>query len=138
MKKIIIPVLVIALVFVSGCIGPLAKTTEEPLTPIAEKDTTGEVEIELAEVVNEVSIMDFAFNPETLTIKVGTTVAWTNEDSVLHDVMNNAESNLEMGELFDIDLEAGESGSYTFTEVGEYNYHCHIHPSMTGKIVVEE
>jgi plastocyanin len=85
-----------------------------------------------------VTISDFKFVPSTLNVKIGTTITWNNDDSTLHDITNDAEAGVEAGSIFDIDLEPGMSGEYTFTEAGEYNYHCDIHPSMKGKIVVTE
>ena len=82
-------------------------------------------------------IKDFTYSPSTLTVKAGTTVIWENEDSVTHDVMNNAKDNFEKGEIFDFDLEPGESNSFVFNEPGEYEYHCDIHPSMKGAVIVE-
>ena len=82
---------------------------------------------------NEISIKGFAFNPGTLTVKVGTTVKWTNNDSVIHTVTSDTG-------LFDSgDLANGAVFSYTFTKAGEYPYHCVPHSSqMSGKIVVTE
>jgi len=78
----------------------------------------------------EISIKDFAFNPAEITIKKGMTVKWMNEDSVIHDVtMDNG--------AFDHDINPGESFEYKFTESGTYDYHCDIHTSMKGKVIVE-
>jgi plastocyanin len=80
----------------------------------------------------EVTIKGFAFTPGTLTIKVGTTVKWTNQDSVAHTVTSDTG-------LFDSgDLAAGDTFSYTFTQAGTFAYHCTMHPSMTATIVVTE
>jgi plastocyanin len=79
-----------------------------------------------------VSIKDFAFNPQTVTVKVGAVVTWQNNDTVSHDVVADDGT-------FDTKMLApGEKGSYTFTKAGTYTYKCGIHPSMTGTIVVEE
>lgn len=79
-----------------------------------------------------VVIKDFAFTPQTLRVKVGTTVTWINSDSVAHSAVSD-------NGMFDTKLLAsGEKGSYTFTKAGTYTYKCNIHPSMTGTIVVEE
>ncbi|CAN5147786.1 hypothetical protein BH09PAT1_BH09PAT1_8040 [soil metagenome] len=79
-----------------------------------------------------VVIKDFAFSPETLTVKVGTTVTFENNDTVAHSAVSD-------NEVFDTKLLApGEKGSYTFTKAGTYTYKCGVHPSMMGKIVVEE
>jgi plastocyanin len=77
-----------------------------------------------------VSINNFKFNPETVTIKVGQTVLWKNEDQASHTVaLDDAES----PELF-----RGDAWTHTFTKAGTYNYVCGIHPSMHGTVVVEE
>jgi len=74
-------------------------------------------------------IKDLKFTPATVNIRVNETVTWRNEDSVLHDItMDNG--------LFDVDLEASESFSYIFNQSGIYDYHCDIHPSMKGRVVV--
>ena len=78
---------------------------------------------------HEVDII--SFKVPTLTIKVGDTVTWTNRDSAPHTATAN-------GGSFDTDrLETGESGSFTFTSAGTFDYFCAIHPSMKGKIIVE-
>jgi plastocyanin len=77
-----------------------------------------------------VIIKNFAFNPENLTVKVGTTVTWINEDSVNHTVKS-------IDDLFKSKLESGQSFNYTFNATGTYNYICDIHPNMQGNIIVE-
>ncbi|MBA4169310.1 MAG: cupredoxin family copper-binding protein [Chloroflexi bacterium] len=77
-----------------------------------------------------VEIADFAFAPATLTITVGDTVTWTNEDAVAHTATSTT------GVFDSGDLEQGESYSVTFTAPGTYDYLCTPHPSMTGRVVV--
>ena len=81
----------------------------------------------------EVEIEDFAFTPATLTVKKGTTVKWTNKDSVSHTVTGD-----ESGGPDSALLAKGESYSFTFNTVGTFAYHCTPHPSMTAKVVVTE
>ena len=79
-----------------------------------------------------VDISNFAFNPPTLTVKVGTTVTWTNKDSVTHTVTSDS------GTLLDSpSIPPGQSFSFTFTSSGTESYHCTIHPMMKGKIVIQ-
>jgi len=78
---------------------------------------------------NTVSIQNFSFNPETLTIKAGTTVTWTNNDSVIHNIKSPSFNSP--------DLNAGETFSFTFGKPGTFNYSCGIHPTMTGTIIVQ-
>jgi plastocyanin len=76
-----------------------------------------------------VTIQNFAFNPETITVSVGTTVTWVNEDSAPHILHSDLFTSNTMNK--------GDSFSYTFTTAGEVSYICNIHPSMTGKVVVQ-
>jgi plastocyanin len=79
-----------------------------------------------------VGIDNFTFNPQTVTVKAGTTVTWTNKDDIPHGVAvtNNA---FKRSQALDTD----DSFSFTFTTPGTYQYFCYIHPHMTGTIVVE-
>lgn len=79
---------------------------------------------------NTVNIQNMAFNPSTLNVKVGTTVTWVNRDSTAHDVVSDT------GLFNSGNLNNGQSYSYTFNQAGSFPYHCGIHPSMTGTIVV--
>jgi len=76
-----------------------------------------------------VTISNFAFNPATLTIKQGTKVTWTNQDSAAHKIKS---ATFNSG-----DINQGEKFEFTFDSKGSFDYSCSIHPSMTGKIVVE-
>lgn len=78
---------------------------------------------------NAVTIQNFTFNPATLTIKAGATVTWTNQDSATHRIKSDAFDSSDLGN--------GQSFSFTFKNVGVFNYNCSIHPSMTGKIIVQ-
>jgi plastocyanin len=77
-----------------------------------------------------VSIANFSFQPPTMTIAVGTTVTWTNNDSTGHTVTADD------GSFKSDKLATGASFSQTFAKAGTFAYHCSIHPSMTGTITV--
>ena len=77
-----------------------------------------------------VSIQNFSFSPATLTVKKGATVTWTNNDSAVHTIKS---SSFTSG-----DLSKGDTFQFTFNTPGTFDYACGIHPSMQGKIVVEE
>lgn len=89
-------------------------------------------------VAETVIIKNSIFDPTILSITVGTTVTWKNEDSLLHQIA--ADPNPEHADLPDLlskVLATGESYSYTFTTKGTYGYHCNLHPAMKGTIMVE-
>lgn len=102
-------------------------------TPPPTQSTDSSANNNQASSTNKVSISNFAFSPADITIKKGTTVTWTNNDSVAHTVTKDSGSGPE-SEL----LENGESYSFTFNELGTFNYHCTPHPQMHGTVTVTE
>jgi plastocyanin len=78
----------------------------------------------------KISIANFAFDPATLTIPTGTTVTWTNNDSVAHNVTADDNS---WGSK---SLAKGDTFSFTFSKAGTFSYHCGVHPSMKASITV--
>ena len=82
---------------------------------------------------NTVAIKNFAFDPSSLTVKSGTVVTWTNQDGTPHTIVSDTGSPV----AFSSDpISSGVSYSFTFTQPGTYTYHCSIHPTMKGTIVV--
>ena len=78
-----------------------------------------------------VTIDNFTFGPERLTVKAGTNVTWTNQDDIPHTVVSDVKAF--RSKVMDTD----ESFSFTFATPGVYRYFCSLHPHMTGTIVVE-
>jgi plastocyanin len=79
----------------------------------------------------KVSIAGFAFSPANLEVKAGTEVTWTNDDSTQHTVTADD------GAFSSPGIDPGKSYSFTFQKAGTYKYHCSIHPSMVGQVVVK-
>ena len=76
------------------------------------------------------------FSPVRIEVVLGTTVTWTNQDAVPHNVtispvVISSSNNWESGLLY-----PGQSFSYTFTSQGTFQYHCQEHPGMTGVVIV--
>lgn len=86
-----------------------------------------------ASTSNSVSIQNYAFSPATINVKKGTTVTWTNQDSVQHDVTSDNGTGPK-SEL----LAKGKSYSYTFNDVGTFAYHCTPHPYMKATVIVTQ
>lgn len=78
-----------------------------------------------------IKIANFTFDPPTLTVKVGSSVTWKNDDDIVHVVRENE------GKFHSKPLDTNDTFSQTFTRVGEVDYFCAIHPHMTGRIVVQ-
>lgn len=130
MKKIWIIGLLVFVLLISGCTyGP--KTTSQPApaqSPAATQAITTATTAPGATAA--VEIKGFAFNPDTMTIEKGTTVTWTNRDGAPHTVTGIG------NDINSQTLSQGQTYSYTFNEAGTFDYQCHIHPSMRGKVVV--
>ncbi|HYA84077.1 MAG TPA: plastocyanin/azurin family copper-binding protein [Candidatus Bathyarchaeia archaeon] len=84
-----------------------------------------------------------AFSPNPVNVKVGQTVTWTNQDTVLpgHTVISGTGgTDPAKGKVFDSGITTlilkGKSFSHTFTAAGTIPYFCQIHPNMVGKIIV--
>lgn len=74
----------------------------------------------------EVAIGGRAFSPGRVQANVGDVIAFTNEDPVPHTATLDDEP------CTTENLGQGATGALTFTEPGEYPFHCRIHPDMTG------
>jgi amicyanin len=81
----------------------------------------------------EVNIADMVFSPANITVKKGTTVTWTNNDSVGHNVIADSGN----GPNSQI-LQKGQTYSFTYDTAGSFSYHCGVHPSMKGTVTVTE
>ena len=80
---------------------------------------------------------DACFSDSNLTVAVGTTVSWSNDDTIAHTVTSG---NFDVGisDLFDSSLfPPGESFEYTFDDPGTFDYFCIVHPWMVGTVNVE-
>jgi len=90
-------------------------------------------EIDITSKQNKIEIKDFAFNPQTLTVKSGEKVTWINRDEEPHTIVS-VEKQFKKSTALDTDQEF----TITAGAPGTYNYFCSVHPKMTGTIVVEK
>lgn len=112
MNKSLYACLIFIVILISGC---YEQNTEDKAAPIES---------------NTVMINHFVFEPQELAVDAGTAVTWKHNDNVDHTVVSQG--------LFESEtLSRGDKFTFTFSEPGEYDYHCGIHPSMTGKIIVK-
>jgi amicyanin len=123
-------VIVVALsVLIGACGNGGSSDTTVTTAPSSGSSTTAPATSGGREV--KVIMTNRSYDPETVTIKVGDTVTWVNEDAPQHDVV--ADNGEFKSDLFD----KGQTFSFTFTQAGTYPYHCSIHPGMTGTVIVE-
>jgi plastocyanin len=124
MRRLVGPLLLVAAVAIiaASCNGTGPSAYGAPASTAA--TTTA------ATATNAATIKGFSFQPEVLKVKVGAKVTWTNDDTVAHTVTADTNS------FASGNLQPGGSFSFTFTRPGTYAYHCSIHPSMHGSVVV--
>ena len=122
MKKIIVLPLLLGALVLGGCslYGGSSNSTS-PAMPASTQVTST--------MSASINIQNFAFNPVALTVKKGATVTWTNSDSVPHQIRSATFNSSQLSQ--------GQTFSFTFNDAGTFDYSCAIHPSMTGKIIVE-
>ena len=79
-----------------------------------------------------VTISDFKFTPNPLTVESGAGVNVTNDDSAPHTVTADDGHSFDTGTLG-----KGSSKTISVTKSGTYPYHCSIHSFMHGKLIVK-
>ncbi len=79
-----------------------------------------------------VEILNYQYSPKTISVKVGTTVTWTNKDTIPHTVTASGSNGGPDSTLFGLN----GTYSYTFDKAGTYDYYCKPHPYMKGTVVV--
>lgn len=98
--------------------------------------TTKPVVVDADDVTIEMSLPS-GFTPPSIEIKTGTTVTWHNAETVDYPVVSGYHQVVADGGEFESPKVApGARWSYTFLEPGTYAYHCGVHTTMTGQIVV--
>src|SRR5215831_21113947 len=80
----------------------------------------------------QVKIDNFSFGPVSLTVPVGATVTWTNQDDVPHTVVSTDGKDIKSPVL-----DTDQKFTHTFAQAGTYGYYCSIHPKMIGKVIVQ-
>ena len=122
----ILAMAVVAGLLLAGCTKSAGSTTTAP----SGSTTTGGGATTAATGQFQVAIDNFAFTPAELTVPVGSTITWTNNQAANHTVTSDT------GAFDSGTLATGATFKWTFTQAGEFPYHCSIHASMTAKIVV--
>ena len=78
-----------------------------------------------------VKIDNFSYMPHDITVTVGTTIIWVNNDDIPHTVVSTTD--LFKSKALDTD----DKFSFKFDKPGTYDYFCSIHPKMTAKVIVQ-
>lgn len=107
LRRSVVPVAALVAVISALAFAAVASATDQPVT-----------------------VQGFQFQTPSVTVNAGDTVTWTNKDSAAHTVTAD-------NGAFDNPLPAGGSTTITFSQAGTFTYHCTIHPSMKGAVVVQ-
>lgn len=161
---LVVSVLVVALALIVGVLtlSPSPKADNKSAANSAEHDETnsdghhnndnselGDVSDLTSQREVSMNIKDFKYEQPNIKIKKGTTVTWTNQDAVQHNIMQEHENDNDAHDAPTKDeekpdvlasrlLSKGESYSFTFNEVSSSPYHCSPHPYMKGSVTVVE
>ena len=128
---------IVALILIGAAVYGIQKgnndTSSAPNVTSSQTNTTPAPK-EQPVAADKVSIQNYSFTPAAITIKMGTHVTWTNDDTVPHTV---TESDGQNGPNSS-DLAPGKSYSFTFNQTGTFKYRCNLHTDMTGTVTVTE
>jgi len=80
----------------------------------------------------QVEMRTMTFNPKRIEVAAGSTVRWTNNDQLVHTITADDRS-WDSGPI-----EPGKTWTHTFTQPGEYAFHCTPHPFMKAVVVVRQ
>lgn len=135
---------VAVLVIVGGYLLFSQKKGEAPpqtqTTPTIAEETTTEAETTPTEEMQEVTVnyTSDGFNPQDLTVKVGTKTTWTNKSGDKLQVSSSPHPlHTDYPALNQKAIEDGDSVSFVFDKAGTYKYHNHLNTSHQGSVVVE-
>lgn len=110
---------------IASCATKQSSTTSNQPTASPRKTTNN------GQAKDAVTIQNNSFSPGSLSVKVGTTVKWTNKDGYDHTIIADG------GEFDSGNISSNGTFSFTFDKAATFDYHCSIHPSMTGQIIVK-
>lgn len=117
-RLVLVPAaLMLALVMLAGCGGTSSSSGTDSASDSSTRAAT-------------VKITGSGFSPDSVEIKVGESVTWTNDTYDTHSVVTPGRINSGL-------LANGESYTKELDKAGTYEYNCQQHPDETGEVVVQ-
>lgn len=146
MKKYLVPIaLISATLLLAGCfhvkseIALPSQTEPKTIQPIGSSasDLNTKVNVQVAET-HRIDMTADGFSPSEVTVKAGDTVNFVNTDTETHWPASAIHPTHQLLPGFDAigGVSAGSTYAYTFTKVGTWPFHDHLHASSTGKVIV--
>ena len=129
-NKLLIAIIVVVVLGIGGFLFLSGKYATAPTSVENTPKTKTQESVSDSVTVEAAS---FAFNPQTIKVKAGGTISFTNKDSTNHSFTADDGKSFDSGVI-------GNNQTKTVTapgEPGEYPFHCTLHPNMTGTLVVE-
>jgi plastocyanin len=108
----------------------VACSSSSPSTPSPVPSTSGS-SVAASIVTGASTMTTTAYTPNPITVAVGGTVTWTNNDSTTHTSTANG------GAWNSGSIAPGGKFTMTFSAAGSFPYHCSIHPGMVGTVTVQ-
>jgi plastocyanin len=108
----------------SVLVGACGSSSSSPMTPSG--PTTA---VTIPQNASTMTVT--AYNPNPVNVTVGTTIRWSNADSIVHTATADG------GSFNSGNINGGGSFNFTFPTAGTFTYHCTIHPNMVGTVVVQ-
>jgi len=134
MKKYLIFFGIVAAAAILMFLPYALRQSNAPSSPASSSDAEIKEPAAVQPAAVKADISGFKFAPAKITVKKGTTVEWTNQDSAAHTITADIAGTGPDSELFG----KNETYRYTFNDIGVFNYHCKPHPSMKGTVEVTE
>jgi len=128
MRRILLALGAVVALAAAGCGGSNSGSTSSGSSSSASTSTAGAASSGGGVAIK---MQNIAFDPKSVTVKVGQKVTWTNDDTVDHNVTSQS------GETIKSD-NFGKGGTFSFTptKAGTIKYVCTIHPGMTATLTV--
>jgi plastocyanin len=128
MRRILLALGAVVALAAAGCGGSNSSSTSSGSSSSASTSTAAAASSGGGVAIK---MQNIAFDPKSVTVKVGQKVTWTNDDTVDHNVTSQS------GETIKSD-NFGKGGTFSFTptKAGTIKYVCTIHPGMTATLTV--
>ncbi|MGI8462378.1 MAG: cupredoxin domain-containing protein [Solirubrobacterales bacterium] len=128
---------IVAAAFAVGCGSDeeTASTEASSTSSSSDEETSATTEASGGKAESEVTvdIVDFKYDPPTVTVAAGGDVRWVNDDDAAHTATDNEDPGFDTGTL-----EQGAEKTVTFDDAGSFAYICEFHPFMKGTVEVTE
>ncbi len=125
----------VSILLVTAGVGAIVfvQTRPQPASPHNTQQVTAAPVATKAVATNTVSIQNYTFSPQVITVTKGRTVIWTNNDTTAHTLIFD-DSAIASSGLLDI----GAGFSLAFDQVGTFTYHSAAYPDAVGTVIVTD